>query len=482
MRPLARRLLGVLLTAGLWGAAAGAAAGPGHVVVIVADDLRADTLGFAGNAAVRTPHLDRLAARGAVFPRATCGYPICNVARSEMFSGRVALGSPGYETARGTVPLDPTWVLWPEAMRRAGWRTVFSGKWHIAGTPWKSGFGETAGLFSSGGGGAVKLTVDRTPTGRAVTGYTGWTFKTDRNVPQPELGVGLTPDTDRIMTDRAVEAIRTHDGRPLFLHVNFTAPHDPLHWPRGGENAVDPAVLALPPNFRSAPEFDTGNIRGRDELVVPAPRTAADVRGERALYFSQVENVDRQVGRILAALEAAGVLGRTLVVFTSDQGLALGSHGLMGKQNPYEHTLNVPLILAGPGVPSGARLPAQCHLRDVYPTVCELAGVPVPGSVQGRSLAPVLRGERQEIYEEVFAYFTDTQRLIRTREGWKLVWYPRGSRLQLFQVNEDPHELRDLAADPAQASRVASLQARLAAWQREHRDPAPLPPLAAASR
>lgn len=440
-----------------------AAAGP-NVVFILADDLRGDALGYAGGAA-RTPNLDLLAARGAVFTRATCSYPICHVSRTEMFSGRMVLGS-----GRAGIPFDPAWPLWPDQMKRAGWHTVYSGKWHVSGTPAKVGFVATSGLYSSGGAAGLPLTHATTPTGRKVTGYVGWTFKDEKGRALPALGVGLTPETDRIIADHAVAVVRGAGAQPLFLQVNFTAPHDPLHWPAGLPES-DYREQKLPANFRPQHPFDTGNVGGRDELVVPPPRSEDDVKHERALYVRQVENVDRQIGRIVQALADAGKLERTIIIFSSDHGLALGSHGLMGKQNQYEHTLNVPLVLAGPGIPAGRRFAAQAYLRDLYPTVCELAGVPVPPSLHALSLVPVLRDEVAEVRDAIFGFFTDTQRMVREADGWKLIWYPQAQRYQLFNVATDPDELRDRVNEPTQQERFTRLRARLTEWQREHRDP-----------
>jgi arylsulfatase A-like enzyme len=437
-----------------------------NVVVILADDLRPDTFGYAGHALVRTPEIDRLANRGAVFTRATCSYPICWVSRSEMFSGRPLLGA-----GRGSVKFDPAWTLWPEQMKRAGWHTVYSGKWHVTGSPAAAGFVKTAGLYSAGGAAGMPVTVAVTPTGREVTGYRGWTFKNEKGQPLPELGVGLTPETDVIITDRAVEFLRRSGAQPFFLQVNFTAPHDPLLWPPGKDVKREHRDIALPANFRPEHPFDTGNISGRDETIVPAPRSAEDVQKEWAIYLRQVEHIDRQVGRIVRVLEETGQLAQTIIVVTSDHGLALGSHGLMGKQNQYEHTMNVPLVLAGPGIPTGKRFAAQCYLRDLYPTICDLTGVPVPVSVQALSLVPVLRGERAEVRDAIFGYFTDTQRMMRDAAGWKLIWYPAQQKYQLFNVTADPDELRDLAGEPAEQRRLAGMKARLRDWQRQHRDP-----------
>jgi arylsulfatase A-like enzyme len=436
-----------------------------NIVFILADDMRPDALGCTGNPAVKTPNLDRLAARGTLLTRATCGYPICHVSRAEILTGRCLTNAdvPGHPLA-----LDAQWTLWPEAMRRAGWHTAYSGKWHTPGTPQSRGYAETSGLFSSGGAKALPLTFPLSSTGRKVTGYTGWTFKDAAGKFTDGDTVGLTPETDARIADGAIAVIRQHRGEPFFLHVNFTAPHDPLLWPHGPR--VDAASLTLPVNFRPEHSFDHGNITGRDEVIVPAPRSTEDVKRERAVYFTLVENVDAQVGRILRVLEDTGVMDRTLIIFSSDHGLALGSHGLMGKQNQYEHTIGVPLIIAGPGVQAGARSAVQCYLRDLFPTVCDLTGIATPPSVQGRSLAAVLRGGNVENYPAIYGRFTDTQRMMRTADGWKLIWYPKIARQQLFHVSEDPGELHDLAQDRSEEKRLHQMMSDLQAWLREQGD------------
>jgi arylsulfatase A-like enzyme len=372
----------------------------------------------------------------------------------------------------GAIAFKPGWAIWPEVMKEAGWHTVYTGKWHVQGTPWTRGYEETSGLYSSGGGKGIPVTMPESATGRTVTGYSGWTFKTNENKPLPEWGVGLMPDTDARIADGAIRAIEGQKtGKPLFLHVNFTATHDPLHWPKGLENRFQPSDVARPANFRPQHPFDHGNIEGRDEVIVPAPRTEEEVKKERAVYYALLENLDTQVGRIIAALRGKGILDQTLIIFTSDHGLALGSHGLMGKQNQYEHTANVPLIAAGPGVAEGRKVAVQCALRDLFPSVCEMNSLPIPGSVQGRSLAPVLSGRTDEVHEAIHGYFTDTQRMVRTADGWKLIWYPKAGRIQLFHVAEDPDELRDLSQETSEMDRLQRLKSALQSWLKDQADP-----------
>ena len=154
------------------------------------------------------------------------------------------------------------------------------------------------------------------------------------------------------------------------------------------------------------------------------------------------------------------------MIFASDQGLAIGSHGLRGKQNMYEHTVHAPLVISGPGIPRGRRSPAQCYLRDLFPTVCELAGVAVPPGVEGRSQVPVLRGRQESIYPCVYGYFGQVQRMVRT-DRWKLIHYPKIDQYQLFDLTNDPNELVDLAGRAEHAATQKDLQARLEAWLKE---------------
>jgi arylsulfatase A-like enzyme len=316
------------------------------------------------------------------------------------------------------------------------------------------------------------LTFPTDHRGAAVTGYVGWVLKADDGTSHPERGVGLTPNMSEVFADAAIELIdRPRDGRPFFMQVNFTSPHDPRFFPRGYERAYDAAKLPLPRNFAAVHPFDHGNINGRDEVLLPRPLTAETIRDELAVYYALIEHMDAQIGRIVAALEESGMLAQTLVIFTSDHGMAVGSHGLAGKQNMYDHTIRVPLILAGPGIPQNASTEALCYLRDLYPTVCDLCGVEAPADLDGRSLRSVLADPTSAgPHPFVVGYFTNTQRMIRTPR-WKLSRYSQAGREQLFDLQADPDELHDLIHDPSSRATADELRTELAKWLREHGDP-----------
>ena len=442
-----------------------AIAGPPNIVFLLADDMRPDAMGAFGHPVVRTPHLDSLVRDGAAFTRAIAGYPICHVSRAEIFTGRSAFRT-GVQY-RGN-RIEPGLALWPETFRKAGYRTWFSGKWHTDGQPTQRGFEAANGLFSSGGG--RRGAEARDHAGRAATGYTGWTFKAPDGRAEIEKGTGLTPDTDRFIADGAIELIHGRPREPFFLQVSFTGPHDPRIWPRGYENRHAAESIPLPKNFAPQHPFDHGDVGVRDEVLLALPRDPAEVRAELAVYYAVIENLDEQVGRILAALREIGALDNTIVIFASDHGLALGSHGLIGKQNMYEHTIGVPLLMRGPGIPRGGRFTAQCYLRDLFPTTCELARIAIPATVESRSLAPLFADATRAPYPAVFGCFTDTQRMIRD-DRWKLIWYPKLVRCQLFDVVSDPDELHDLASESPHVERVSALKKRLETWLKANGDP-----------
>lgn len=454
--------LAVLLTIllGSFSLIASAADQRPNFLVIVSDDQRPDTIAALGNPVIETPTLDRLVHEGMTFTRATCGFPLCVPSRAEILTGATGFrnGVP-YDGGR----LKPDMVFWADAMRDAGYHTWYAGKWMNDGTPKTRGYEETSALFTSGGAGKLGRQPRFGRHGRLITGYRGWTFKTNDGKPELDKGIGLVGETSRHIADGTIEFLKRTVNKPFFLHVNFTAPHDPLVIPPGYEDKYKPADVVMPANFLPKHPFDHGNIDGRDEQLLPWPRTEPDVRREIAAYYAVIDDMDAQIGRILAALKESGRYDNTVVLFTSDHGLAIGSHGLMGKQNMYEHTIGVPFIITGPGIPSGRRSKAQIYLRDMFPTTCELAGIPIPKTVEAKSFVPVLQGTTQEIYPAVFGYYKDDQRMIRTPR-WKLIRYPKIDKRQLFDLENDPDERVDLSTVPEHHQVMVDLQNRLDEW------------------
>lgn len=438
-----------------------------NFLVIITDDQRPDTIAALGNPHIHTPNLDRLVREGMTFPRATCAFPLCVPSRGEILTGNSSFRS-GVPYGGGR--LDNDLVFWGDALRSGGYVTWYSGKWMNDGQPKTRGYDETSGLFSSGGAGSQGREPRYGRKGRLITGYRGYTFKKDDGTPELEKGIGLVGETSRYIADGAIALLDRRPTKPFFLHVNFTAPHDPLIIPPGYEGKYDPQKVPLPKNFLPQHPFDHGNFTGRDERLLPWPRTEAEVRDEIAAYYAVIDDMDAQIGRILDKLKAIGQYDNTVIIFSSDHGLALGSHGLMGKQNMYQHTIGIPFIVAGPGIPQGKSSPAFVYLRDMYPTTCDLAGIPIPETVQAKSFADVLHGKTDQIRPAAYGYFFNYQRMIRT-DRWKLIHYPHLDRYQLFDLESDPSELVDLSTSREHMDQMLQLRRQMNDWFRQQNDP-----------
>ncbi len=433
-----------------------------NILFIMTDDQRPDTIHALGNDEIRTPNLDQLVHRGTTFTRAITAIPICVASRAELLTGRDGRLNGkkdfGFSPKEGVASLGTV-------MHDAGYETCYVGKWHTRGRPSTHGYETVEGLFSSGGG-KFPLTFPKDWKGMDVTGYRGWIFQTDDGKKFPEKGVGLTPNISDDFTDAAIRFLNRRSDRPFFLHVNYTAPHDPLFVPEGYEGKYTAESVSLPVNFKTDHPFDHGNAMGRDEVLYNYPRTKQQTKEGLAVYYAVIEHLDAAVGKLLDDLESKGLDDETIVIFSSDHGLAMGSHGLRGKQNMYEHSIGVPLIFAGPNIPEKKLIAAQCYLRDLYPTICDFAGATIPETVQGKSIVPVIEGKQKTIHDVVFGNFKDSQQMVRT-DRWKYIRYPIVKKEQLFDLDNDPSELINLVDDQEHALILNQLRTKLSAWEAE---------------
>lgn len=434
----------MLAVLGLLSGCGGAGADDGgptrmNVLVLFADDQRADTIAALGNPIIQTPHLDRLCREGVSFGRAYMQGAFqgatCVPSRAMLLTGQTLFH------VDERMLRDETW---PMAFGRAGYSTLVCGKWH-------------------NGEASLERTFHR---GRAM--YLGGMSHdpVHDNVREMDDGTlsAAHPAGGHLCAAAADEAIRflsTPSDKPFLCYVAFDAPHDPHMPPPEFPMKYDPATIPLPPNFLPEHPFDNGEMRCRDEQLLPVPREPEDVRRMLADYYRYISFLDSQIGRILDALEASPHARNTIVVFAADSGVARGSHGLIGKQNLYElDAIRVPLIVRGPGIPRGKTTDAMCFTYDVLPTLGRMCGVPGPSTSDGIDLRPVLHDPAKAARTEMVFAYRDVQRAIVTPE-WKLIRYPRAERVQLYNLKEDPFEMRNLADRPEQASRVAQLTDRM---------------------
>ena len=423
-----------------------------NVVFILSDDQRADTIAALGNKQIKTPALDRLVKNGTFFSRAYCmggmQGAICVPSRAMILSGRTLF--------RVRENLDKQ-TTWPEVLTRLGYATFMTGKWHNGRPSALRSFQLGDSVFFGGMGNPLALPVADFARGAKVR----------------DLGKSAKHAAVQF-ADEAVAFIKKQKrGQPFLAYVAFTSPHDPRVATKELHDYYDAHKPPLPANFLPVHPFDNGEMTVRDEKLLPWPRTEKDVRQALADYYACITLMDAQVGRILAALEEAGLLENTIIIFASDHGLAIGSHGLLGKQNLYDHSMRAPLIVAGPGLPKGKTSDALCYLLDICPTVLDLTGSEIPAEVEGKSLAPLLRGKATRLRESLLCAYRDVQRSVRD-ERWHLIRYPKINKTQLFDLETDPEERADLAADPAQARRVEHLMDLLRRLQKQTGDEAPL--------
>jgi arylsulfatase A-like enzyme len=251
---------------------------------------------------------------------------------------------------------------------------------------------------------------------------------------------------------------RGKEDAPFLMYVAFNSPHDPRTPPPAYGHKYTIDDIDIPLNFLSFHPFDNGDLTVRDEVFLPTPRTPEMIKKEIALYYGMISEVDYQIGRILEALEKSGEYDNTIIVFTADNGLAVGQHGLLGKQNLYEHSVKTPLIIVGKGIPNNERNDSYLYLLDLFPTLCELSGLKIPDTIDGISLKNALLEKKKLGREHIFLSYINIQRGIK-KEDYKLIRYNVNGeeRIQLFNLNKDSLEIDNLAGSPDHQKKIEEL-------------------------
>ena len=421
-----------------------------NVVWICADDHAPYVMGAYGNRVVRTPNLDRLAGQGVRFDRAYCNSPVCTASRQSFLTGR-------YPRTIGVTQLATllprSEVTLAEMLKDAGYATAAIGKMH----------------FNSDLAHGFDVRIDRAQ-------HASWLRKKGKTA--APAGVAVQPmwrpfkDPARVWLNSEARPVGTVEGDmagtyfaaeaerfmstpregPFFLMVSSYEPHSPFEFPVEYRGRHSPA------------KFDVPRVGAEDLRQVPkvfADLTDEEKRGIVAAYYTSVEFLDANVGRVLAALEATGKAEETLVIYTGDHGYMLGQHGRFEKHCGYEPAVRSPLIVKAPGGLGGGRaMVALVEFVDIVPTVLDYVGVAAPGNVQGRSLRALIEGKTEAHRERVFIEYSENEEGYVVTERWKLI-YGTGARaredgyetgkpspgrmVQLYDLKEDPGETRDIA-------------------------------------
>lgn len=423
-----------------------------NVLFLFADDQRADAIGAAGNPYIQTPNLDMLTSEGSRFENAYVmggnHGAVCAASRAMLLSGKSLFHVYDKLKDERTMPMD---------FSQAGYSTFGTGKWHNEKEAFEASFQHAKNVYL--GGMADHYSV-------AMRDY-------DEN---GKLGEPTYKGySTEVFAEGVIEFINSHaksgTDKPFFAYVAFTAPHDPYSPEAGYINHYPDGSLPLPGNYKPFHPFEFDNLMVRDELLTGWPRKPEVIQMILSDYYALVTHLDKQIGKIIQTLKDNGLYENTIIVYAADNGLAAGSHGLLGKQSLYEHSTNVPMIIKGPGVPKNETFDAMVYLYDLYPTLSELAGLPKPTQVDGKSLAPILKGKEKEVRSSLFTAYRYTVRAVRTSE-WKLLRYPERDYTQLFNLKNDPLELNNLAEKEEYSKTKNELVTLLKDWQKNSDDTA----------
>ncbi|VGO23176.1 sulfatase-like hydrolase/transferase [Pontiella sulfatireligans] len=441
-----------------------------NILFIFADDMSYETIGAYGLLDIDTPHLDKMVEAGTTFTHAynmgAYNGAVCVASRAMLNTGRFVWNTYAHDTGPKMKKEVQDRRMWSQLMNKAGYRTYMTGKWHVKAKP--------EDIFD--------VAVHERPgmPNQTPEGY-------NRPVDEEDYKNGWKPwetkyegfwkggkHWSEVVADDSIDFLndaKTHD-EPFFMYLAFNAAHDPRQAPKEYVDRYPLDRVKLPENF--VPKYKYQDEIGcgeelRDARLAPFPRTEYSVKVNRQEYFALITHMDDQIGRILKALEETGQADNTYIVFTADHGLAIGHHGLIGKQNMYDHSVRVPFMVVGPNVKKGEKNNAPIYLQDIMPTALDLAGAPIPDDVEFKSLLPMLNGKKKH-YDSIYGAYKGQQRMI-CKDDWKFIHYPTANANRLYNMNADPFEQNDLAMNPEYAAKVKELKTDLLELSADLSDP-----------
>ncbi len=443
-----------------------------NILFIFADDQAYDTLGPNDDPLVQTPHLDRLASQGTQFTQCfnmgSWSGAVCVASRAMLNTGKTVWHAHAIQQSLGSLKSKSESEkgrfydrYWSRRMSRLGYETYFTGKWHVSVDANKL-FDHVVHIRPGMPRDSRNNKNSNVGYNRPVEGQTDDWDPTD-----PKFGGFWEGGKhwSEVLADDAVTYLQAEgkkkatqtDAKPFFMYLAFNAPHDPRQSPQEFLDLYPLENIKTPIPFQPKyPHLTSGlNPNLRDEALGVYPRTEYAVRVHRREYYSLITHMDAQIGRIIAELDKQGLRENTWIIFTADHGLACGHHGLLGKQNMYDHSIRTPFIIVGPEAKPGETIDRPIFLQDLMATSLELAGDKERKGIEFQSLLPDLRGEVQDA-APVYSAYLETQRAIR-HDGWKLILYPKLKVKRLYNYASDPKEINDLAADSGQLGRMKTL-------------------------
>jgi len=440
--------------------------GKPNILFIFSDDQTFETIGINGQEKVKTPNLDRLTKQGVTF---THTYNMGAFGPAVCVASRVMLNSGGHLWKASNVLrkcMNGEKKSWSTLMSDAGYETYMTGKWHIPLSA-PEVFDHTIN---------VRLGMPKqTPKGynRPVEGEdpaNAWYPWDKKNGGFWQGGKHWS----EVLADDGVNYIEqaAKEEKPFFMYMAFNAPHDPRQAPKEYVDMYPLDQIDLPKNYQAQyPDMNPQAVpKVRDENLAPFPRTEYAIKVHRQEYYASITYMDKQIGRILDALEKSGKADNTWIIFTSDHGLAVGRHGLVGKQNMYEHSMRAPFIICGPKLKKNKKIDTPIYIQDAMATSLEIAGIEKPDYVDFKSVLPLIEDSNQKSYEAIYGAYMGTQRMVM-KNDWKLIVYPKLKKYKLFDLSKDSFEMNDLSKNTKYAEKFEEMKQLLEHMMDEQEDP-----------
>jgi len=473
---------------------------PPNIVFIFTDDQTYTALAALGNDEIQTPNLDKLVHNGTTFTNAynmgAWGGAVCAASRAMLISGQSVWRANQFRKkwqVGDSLALQQTWG---KLMEKQGYDTYMTGKWHVN-APARKVFQNVTHVRPgmpkdqwrlSNMGKRFKEKVDTKQFKAAdimPIGYFRPKNSEDNSWSPSDTSLSGFWEGGKhwseVLKDDAIDFIHQakESENPFFMYLAFNAPHDPRQSPQEFIDKYPLENISLPKSWLAEyPYFNdmTQGLKLRDEALAPYPRTEFATKKHLQEYYALITHLDEQIGKILSELEQSGKMDNTIVFFTADHGLAMGKHGLMGKQNMYDHSIRVPLVIMGKGIPTDKKITADVYLQDVMATSLEMAGIPKPDYLEFNSFLDLMNGRRSKShYSSIYGAYTKLQRMIR-KDGFKLIVYPKIQKVLLFDLETDPEEMHDLAVNKKYSSKVITLFEELIDKQKELDDVLDLEP------
>jgi choline-sulfatase len=438
-----------------------------NILFIFADDFAYDCLAAHGNKQVQTPHLDELSKQSTHFTHAY---------NSGAWHGAVCVASrtmlqTGYQVWRANkanlAQIIKEKQLFPQLMQEAGYETYFAGKWHVGSNEfckqsWKNTVHIRPGMPNQ-----TKERYER----QFIPGKDTWSPFDKKNKGYWRGGKHwsevLADDAETFIAKAAKQ------DKPFMMLLCFNAPHDPRQAPEEYQKKYPYDSITVPANFLKEYPYNMGANKIRDERLAPFPRTPYSIQVNISEYYALITHMDAQMGRILKALQKSGVADNTIVLFSADHGLAVGHHGLLGKQNMYDHSLRVPWLISGPGIPKGKSIDAPIYIQDAMATCLDLAGVKKPDYIDFQSVLPMVHGDMSKARKDMYSCYVNFQRMVSDGK-YKLIVYPQVKVELLYDMKNDPLEKENLSANPEYAKVMERMRLKLAEQMKLMKDPVDL--------